>query len=179
VHHERVSVTKIELKDMPMIISLIAAMDKNRLIGAENALPWHLPADFKHFKEVTMAKPIVMGRKTYESIGRPLPGRQNIVISRSGFAAEGVTVVDSIDSALDLPGDVEEVMIIGGCSFYEQIIDRADRMYLTFVDAECEGDAWFPEFDQSQWRVIQQQSVKADDKNNYDFEIVTYERLKG
>ena len=159
-----------------MIISIIAAMDKNRLIGANNGLPWHLPADFKHFKEVTMTKPVVMGRKTYASIGKPLPGRKNIVISRGDFAAEGVTVVGSIDAALELLSCAEEVMIIGGASFYEQMIDRADRLYLTFVDAVCEGDAWFPEFDKSEWSIIQQKSIKADNKNNYDFEIITYER---
>ncbi|VAW69201.1 Dihydrofolate reductase [hydrothermal vent metagenome] len=162
-----------------MIISLIAAMDKNRLIGAGNALPWHLPADFKHFKEVTMSKPIIMGRKTFESIGKALPGRKNIVISRRGYSAEGISVVNSIDAALALVADAEEVMIIGGASFYEQIIDRADRLYLTLVDAECEGDVWFPAFDKTRWNVIQQQLVKADDKNNYNFEIVTYERIRG
>ncbi len=162
-----------------MIISLIAAMDKNRLIGADNALPWHLPADFRHFKEVTMNKPIIMGRKTFESIGKALPGRKNIVISRQGFNAEEISVADSINAALELADDAEEVMIIGGSSFYEQIIDRADRLYLTLVDAECEGDAWFPAVDKTQWHVIQQQFVKADDKNNYNFEIATYERIQG
>ena len=125
-----------------MIISLIAAMDKNRLIGRANGLPWHLPADFKHFKEITMAKPVVMGRKTFESIGKALPGRKNIVISRSGFKADGVVGVDSIESALQAAANAEEVMVIGGASFYEQMIDKADRMYLTHVNAGWEGDAW-------------------------------------
>lgn len=159
-----------------MIISLIAAMDKNRLIGIENGLPWHLPADFKHFKEVTMGKPVVMGRKTFESIGKPLPGRTNIIISRAGFDAQGVTVVDSIDKALSVLCDVEEVMIIGGASFYEQMIDQADRMYLTHVDAECKGDAWFPEFNLEDWDIVAEESFKADEKNNYDFTIKTYQR---
>ncbi len=159
-----------------MIISLIAAMDKNRLIGIENGLPWHLPADFKHFKEVTMGKPVVMGRKTFESIGKPLPGRMNIVISRTGFDAKGVTVVDSIDKALSELCDAEEVMIIGGASFYEQMIDRADRMYLTHVDAICEGDAWFPEFSPEDWKVVAEESFQADEKNNYSFTIKTYYR---
>ncbi|MCW9056811.1 MAG: type 3 dihydrofolate reductase [Gammaproteobacteria bacterium] len=159
-----------------MIISLIAAMDKNRLIGRENGLPWHLPADFKHFKEVTMAKPIVMGRKTFESIGKPLPGRKNIVISRSGFMAEGVIVVDTIDAALKEAGNTEEVMIIGGASFYEQMIDKADRLYLTHVDAECEGDAWFPCFDLSEWDIVSEQAFNADEKNNYSFTIRCYQR---
>lgn len=159
-----------------MIISLIAAMDKNRLIGVKNGLPWHLPADFKHFKAITLGKPVIMGRKTFESIGQPLPGRKNIVISRSGFFVEGVTVVCSIDDALAEVSDVEEVMIIGGASFYEQMIARADRMYLTHVDAEFEGDAWFPEFSLSDWDVICEESFLADEKNNYNFMIKTYQR---
>ena len=159
-----------------MIISLIAAMDKNRLIGVKNGLPWHLPADFKHFKEVTMGKPVIMGRKTFESIGKALPGRKNIVISRAGFAAEDVSVVDSIEKALEAVAGADEVMIIGGASFYEQMIDRADRMYLTYVDAECEGDAWFPGFEANDWDVIEEKSYPADDKNNYAFRIVTYQR---
>lgn len=161
-----------------MMISLIAAMDKNRLIGKENGLPWHLPADFKHFKEVTMGKPIIMGRKTFESIGKPLPGRKNIVISRKGFSKEGVTVVDSIEQALREVESAEEVMIIGGASFYEQMIDKADRIYLTLVDAECEGDAWFPELDINDWDIISETMYKADEKNNYNFTIKVYQRKK-
>ena len=161
-----------------MIISLIAAMDKNRLIGAGNGLPWHLPADFQHFKAITLGKPVIMGRKTFESIGRPLPGRKNIVISASGFSADGITVVDSIDRALSEAGDAEEVMIIGGASFYQQMIDRADRMYLTFVDAECEGDAWFPEYNIDDWEIVSEQEYLADEKNNFSFRIVEYQRKK-
>ena len=159
-----------------MIISLIAAMDKNQLIGVKNGLPWHLPADFRHFKEVTMSKPVIMGRKTFESIGKPLPGRKNIVISRKGFAADGISVVESIDEALQLVSGVDEVMIIGGASFYQQMIDRADRMYLTHVDAECEGDAWFPEFDLANWKIVSEQDYSSDEKNNYNFKIVEYHR---
>jgi len=151
-------------------------MDQNRLIGAENGLPWHLPADFKHFKEVTLGKPVLMGRKTFESIGRPLPDRKNIVISRSGFRADGVESVDSIDAGLELVADAEEVMIIGGANIYEQTISRAEKMYLTHVDASCEGDAWFPEINDNDWSVIDQQLVEADEKNNYSFMIATYQR---
>ena len=159
-----------------MIISLIAALDKNSLIGADNGMPWHLPADFKHFKEVTMGKPVVMGRKTFESIGRPLPGRKNIVISRNGFSADGVTSADSIEAALKLVEDVDEVMIIGGANIYAQLIEKASRLYLTHVDAECKGDAWFPEFDSTQWNIIDESFVKMDEKNNFNFNIVSYER---
>lgn len=165
-----------------MIISMIAAMDENRLIGADNSLPWHLPADFKHFKQVTMARPIIMGRKTFESIGRPLPGRKNIVLSRGEFSHDGVVTVSTIDEALReasqgvADGEVDEVMIIGGANLYQQMIDKADKLYLTHVKTSCEGDAWFPEVDMSEWEVVSQQSMPADEKNNYDFDIVEYRR---
>lgn len=125
-----------------------------------------------------MGKPVVMGRKTFESIGRPLPGRKNVVISRGDFEADGVIVVDSIEAALAEVFDAEEVMVIGGASFYEQMIMRADHMYLTHVNAECEGDAWFPEFDINDWNIVNRESHEADEKNNYSFEIVTYQRKK-
>ena len=159
-----------------MIISLIAAMDKNRLIGKENGMPWYLPADFKHFKEITMGKPIIMGRKTYESIGKPLPGRLNIVISRSGFTAAGITSASSIEEALDIVKEMDEVMIIGGANIYQQMIDEADKMYLTHVDAICNGDAWFPEFNLADWTILNTISLDADEKNNFDFSIVAYQR---
>jgi len=162
-----------------MIISMIAAMDENRLIGADNALPWHLPADFRHFKQVTMAKPIIMGRKTFESIGRPLPGRKNIVLTRGEFSHEGVVTVSTIDEALreaSQDTDAEEVMIIGGANLYQQMIGKADKLYLTHVKTACDGDAWFPEVDMREWEVVSQQSVLADENNNYDFDIVEYQR---
>ncbi len=160
-----------------MIISLIAAMDKNRLIGRENGLPWYLPADFAHFKKVTMGKPVVMGRKTYESIGRPLPGRENIVISRSGFSAEGITSVDSIDAALNKVAEYDEVMVIGGANLYQQMIGQAQMMYLTHVDAECDGDAWFPEINLDEWRITEDVFHPADEKNNFSFNMTTYQRV--
>lgn len=159
-----------------MILSLIAAMDRNRVIGVRNGLPWHLPEDFKHFKAVTMGKPVVMGRKTFESIGHPLPGRRNIVISRSDYSAEGIEVVTSIDDALALVSNVAEVMVIGGASIYEQLLPMADRLYITHVDTEVEGDAWFPEIDPACWDVLEQQSFQADSKNRFDFTIRTYQR---
>ena len=165
-----------------MIISMIAAMDENRLIGADNAMPWHLPADFKHFKQITMAKPIIMGRKTFESIGRPLPGRKNIVLSRGEFKHEGVVTVPSIDEALreaaqgTAEDETAEVMIIGGANLYQQMMDKADRLYLTHVKAICEGDAWFPKVDMHEWEIVSRQSVSADEKNNYDFDIIEYRR---
>jgi len=160
-----------------MIISLIAALDKNNLIGSNNGMPWHLPADFKHFKKVTMGKPIIMGRKTFESIGKPLPGRLNIVISRSDFSADGISSASSIDAALTQVSNVEEAVIIGGANIYQQIINKVDRMYLTHIDASCEGDAWFPEFNLADWKIENQFTHKADEKNNFDFSVITYNRM--
>ena len=157
-----------------MIISLIAAMDRNHLIGRDNGLPWHLPDDFKHFKAVTLGKPVIMGRKTFESIGKPLPGRKNIVVSRSGFSANGVISVSGIEQALAAAGDAEEIMVIGGANLYQQMIDRADKLYLTHVDGEFEGDAWFPEFNLDDWKIISSKQYRADDRNNFNFTIIEY-----
>ena len=160
-----------------MIISLIAAMDRKRLIGNKNQLPWHLPADFAHFKSVTMGKPIIMGRKTYESIGKPLPGRANIVLSsNTDLQYEGVTCVSSFDAAIAAVPDAEEVMIIGGSTIYEMLLPRANRLYITYVEAEFEGDAWFPEIDENQWVEQHSETRQADAKNPYDCRFVTLER---
>jgi dihydrofolate reductase len=160
-----------------MIVSLITAMDRNRLIGSNNQLPWHLPADFAHFKSVTMGKPIIMGRKTYESIGRPLPGRTNIVLSRdTATSFEGVECVNSFEQALALVPEAEEIMVIGGSTIYELLLPKADRLYLTYVDAEFAGDAWFPEFDKNQWIEIESELREADENNIYDCLFVTLEK---
>jgi dihydrofolate reductase len=142
-------------------VSLIVAMAKNRVIGVNNQLPWHLPADLKHFKTTTMAKPIVMGRKTWESIGRPLPGRSNIVISRQpGYVAEGAAVVDDLAGALALArreaelAGLDEVFVIGGETIYRQALPEVARMYVTEVDVSPEGDAWFPEIELNQWAEV-------------------------
>lgn len=152
-------------------------MDRNRLIGNNNQLPWHLPADFAHFKSVTMGKPVIMGRKTYQSIGKPLPGRENIVLTRDpDMTFAGVESVSSFEQALKLVPDADEVMVIGGSSIYEELLPRADRLYLTYVDAEFEGDAWFPEFDIDQWHELESVLRKADEKNLYDCHFVTLEK---
>lgn len=152
-------------------------MDRNRLIGNNNQLPWHLPADFAHFKAVTMGKPILMGRKTFESIGKPLPGRQNIVLTRStDMEIDGVTVVNSLDQAVAAVAGEAELMIIGGSTIYEMLLTQADRMYLTHVDAEFEGDAWFPDYEELNWRVAESESRPADEKNAYACRFVTYEK---
>lgn len=161
-----------------MIISLIAAMADNRVIGIENRLPWNLPADMKWFRQRTLGKPVLMGRKTFESIGRPLPNRTNIIVTRdAGWMAEGCVVAPDIDAALLAAGDVPEVMIIGGASFYAQMLPRAQRLYLTLVHAEIEGDAWFPEIDFSAWREIERHDHAPDDANRYPYSFVIYQRL--
>ena len=160
-----------------MRISLIVALARNRVIGRDNQLPWRLSADLQHFKGLTMGKPIVMGRKTYESIGRPLPGRTNIVVTRdSSFSAAGCRVVHSIDEALVAAGGADEVMIMGGENLYSQLLPRADRLYLTEVQAEVSGDAWFPEFDQTQWQELERESHRADEKNEFDYDFVVLTR---
>lgn len=160
-----------------MILSLIAAMDRNRLIGSKNQLPWHLPADLAHFKKVTLNKPILMGRKTYESIGRPLPGRKNIVLTRSeGLEIEGVTVVNSLDEVMENLAETAELMVIGGSTIYELALPKAQRLYLSYIDGEFEGDAWFPVFDEAQWSISESIEQLPDEKNHYGCSFVTYER---
>ncbi|HDY7659627.1 TPA: type 3 dihydrofolate reductase [Vibrio vulnificus] len=159
-----------------MIISMIAAMAKQRIIGKDNQMPWHLPADFAWFKRCTMGKPVVMGRKTYDSIGRPLPGRLNIVISRDeSLVIEGVTMANSIAHALALAGDADEVMIIGGGSIYAECLPKADKLYLTFIDATIDGDTQFPDWGE-QWRESHREHYSADEKNRYAMDFVILER---
>lgn len=161
-----------------MIISIIAAMDIKGVIGLEGVLPWHLSADLKRFKAMTMGKPLIMGRKTYESIGRPLPGRKNIVLTQSQeFKAEGCTVVHSLEEALLVAGEVDEVMIMGGSGIYDQSLDRANRLYITEVHAEVSGDVYFPEFDIGEWVEIKREDHSADDKNDFDYSFVVMERV--
>lgn len=161
-----------------MNISLIWAMADDRVIGIENRLPWKLPADMKWFRQHTLGKSIVMGRKTFESFGsRPLPERTNIVITRDkNYQAEGTIVVNTIDEALKAAGDAEEVMIIGGASFYEQMLPKADRLYVTQVHGKFEGDAFFPEFDMSHWKETLHEDYAEDEKNPYSYSFSIFER---
>ncbi|EPB4934897.1 type 3 dihydrofolate reductase, partial [Vibrio fluvialis] len=148
-----------------MIISMIAAMASDRIIGKDNQMPWHLPADFVWFKRCTMGKPVVMGRKTYQSIGRPLPGRQNIVISRDPhLVIEGVDVVTSIDAALNKAEAAQEVMIIGGGSIYAECLPRADKLYVTLIDAHLDGDTQFPDWGAG-WLETHREHYHSDEKN--------------
>ena len=157
---------------------MIAAMSDDFVIGIENRLPWKLPADMQWFRAQTMGKPIVMGRKTFESFGaKPLPGRRNIIITRDPeYVAPGGVVVHNIEQALTAAGEVSEVMVIGGASFYEQMLARADRLYLTFVHGDFAGDAWFPRFDIEEWREISREDHAADDRNSVAYSFVVLER---
>ena len=160
-----------------MNISLIVAASTNNVIGVAGGLPWHLPEDLKRFKAITMGKPIIMGRATYASIGRALPGRKSIVLTRqSGFEAEGCEVVDSIDAAISAAGAVDEVMIIGGGDIYRQFLPQADRIYLTRVHAGIDGDTTFPELDMSEWTVSTAEKYPAGDERHYGFSIDTLDR---
>ncbi|MCK5499232.1 MAG: type 3 dihydrofolate reductase [Gammaproteobacteria bacterium] len=160
-----------------MTISIIVAMDKKGVIGLEGDLPWYLSADLKRFKAMTMGKPLIMGRKTHESIGRPLPGRKNIILTQSQeFKAEGCTVVHSLEEALLAAGEVDEVMIMGGSGIYDQSLDRANRLYITEVHADVSGDVYFPEFDGGEWVEIEREDHSADDKNDFDYSFVVKER---
>jgi dihydrofolate reductase len=163
-----------------MLVSLIAAMAHNRVIGLNNQMPWHMPADLAHFKQVTMGKPVVMGRKTYDSIGRLLPGRRNVVISRqdkpNGFTADWV---HSIDEALALLVNEPEVMIVGGADLYRQTLPLADRLYLSEFDMSVVGDTWFPDYQSAaQWQLTAEQQFKADDKNPVDYRFLQLDRQR-
>jgi dihydrofolate reductase len=160
-------------------ITLIAAMARNRAIGVNGAMPWHLPGELQHFKAATMGKPIVMGRKTWESIGRPLPGRQNIVVTRNpGFRAEGCDLAVSLDEAIDLANG-EEIMIIGGGQLYAQALPDADRMLLTLVDCEPDADTWFPPWDRAQWRLVSRRQEASDNDNPLSYEVLELVRRSG
>jgi len=166
-----------------MRISLIVAMSTNRVIGKDNGLIWHLPGDLKFFKTTTMGKPMIMGRNTFDSIGKPLPGRTNIVITRNqNYSPDGVKVTHSLDEALSLAREiaikdgVDEIMIIGGAQIYEQSCAVANRLYLTQVHATLEGDAFFPEFNLNDWQEVEREDFKASEKNPFDYSFIILDK---
>lgn len=153
-----------------MKIAMIAAMANNRVIGKDNQMPWHLPEDLRHFKAMTLGKPVVMGRKTYESIGRPLPGRHNIVISRQAdLMIDGVTTVTSFDDAKLAAGDCEELVIMGGGQLYEMLLSQADILYLTEIALDVEGDTYFPDWNDGSWKEVSRDVAKNDNDLEYSF----------
>ena len=161
---------------MARSVTLVVAMARNRAIGLDGRMPWHLPAELKHFKATTMGHPIVMGRRTWQAIGRALPGRQNIVVTRNPeFAAEGAEVASSLEAALAL-ADGDEVMVIGGGQLYEQAMPYATRMVITTIDARPEADTWFPDWDRDEWRETDCRAYDPDERNPFGFEISEWVR---
>lgn len=163
----------------------MVAMASNGVIGSKNRLPWHLPEDLRYFKRITLGKPIIMGRKTFESIGRPLPGRPNIVVSRSvDWSAPGVTVADSLESALysaqalAAASGAEELMVIGGAQIYAAALPLASRLYVTEVHAAVAGDTWFPPVNPAEWREITREEYAATDDNLYAYAFVVHDRVQ-
>lgn len=162
-----------------MKISLIVAVSPDGVIGKNGKMPWHLPADLQYFKSITMGKPIVMGRKTWESLGRPLPGRKNIVLTRDeNFSAEGCTVIHGLDELAQAVGGADEVMIIGGAELYRQMLPRAEHIYMTRVACDVEGDTWFPEFNKAEWKTGFIEAHDADEKNPCAYTFIRYDRIK-
>jgi dihydrofolate reductase len=162
-----------------MRLSLVVAMARNRVIGRDDALPWRLPADLAHFKKVTMGHPVVMGRRTYESIGKPLPGRLNLVVSRNrDYRAPGCTVVPSLDAAWRAAGDAQEVCVIGGTSLFREALPVADVIHLTQVEAEVAGDTYFPEFDRGEWTETEIARHEVDERHAYPLRILRLDRKR-
>jgi dihydrofolate reductase len=160
-----------------MRVSIIAAMSSNRVIGRDNALPWRLKADLRRFKKLTMGHTLVMGRRTFESIGRALPGRSTVVVTRrEDFTAPDVRVTHTLEEALGLAVS-EELFVAGGADIYRQTLGRADRLYLTLIDLQCEGDAFFPELDTSGWRLVSEEIHDADE-GQPAYRFVVYDRMK-
>ena len=165
-------------KPIQMILSLIVAVDKQSGIGKDNRLLWHLPADLKYFKRITSGHTVIMGRKTFQSIGKPLPGRRNVVLSRDpSFHAEGCDIYDDFFTALKTCRDEPEVFVIGGAEIYRQALQVADRIYITRVNTVAEADTHFPEFSMSIWKLINLEKHKADEKNAFDYTFSLYQRV--
>jgi len=158
-------------------LSIIAAMARNRVIGKDNRLPWKLPADLQHFKRITMGKPMIMGRKTWESLPGLLPGRRHIVVTRDpDYQADGAEVVHSLELAISQAGDVDEVMLVGGANLYAQALALASRLYLTEIDAEVDGDAWFPEIDPAEWQEVSREACPENKQNQYSCVFTVLDR---
>jgi len=161
-----------------MKLSLIWAMDNNRLIGSNNALPWKLPADMAWFRKQTMNKPILMGRKTFDSIGKSLPGRTNIILTRqTDLAIEGCVVVQNLAAAKAAVPDAEEIMVIGGAEIYALLLADADKLYITHIEDAFEGDAWFPAVNLSAWELISDEHHQADEKNAYAYNFEVWQKV--
>lgn len=161
------------------MISFVVAYDRNRAIGKDNKIPWRLPDDMKHVRELTIGKPLIMGRRTWESIGRPLPQRTSIVLTRDrGFTCDGCLIARTPDEAMKLAGAAPEIIVFGGARVFEDFLPRADRIYLTEVDADVGGDTFFPPLDPSDWEVVEAVEHPADERHPYDFSFLTLDRKR-
>jgi len=160
-----------------MAISIVVAMSNNGVIGRDGDLPWHLSADLRHFKAITMGKPIVMGRVTHESIGRILPGRENIILTQNeNYQSEGCTIINDLNQVIARSEDLDEIMIIGGAQLYKDTLGLANCLFITEVHADVEGDVYFPEFDRGNWQEIERQFFRADDNNEFDYSFVVLKK---
>jgi dihydrofolate reductase len=161
-----------------MKLAAVVAASDNDVIGRGNALPWHLPADLAHFRRLTMGKPILMGRRTFEAIGRPLPGRRNLVLSRGGFTAQGVEIVGSLEAARALLAAEPELMIVGGAQLYQQTLSQLDTIHLTRVHCQLAGDAHLPPLPTDEWREVAREERAADERNAHAMSFITLERVR-
>jgi dihydrofolate reductase len=159
-----------------MTVSIIVAIARNHAIGKNNKLLWHLPNDLKHFKDVTTGHTVIMGRKTYDSVGKPLPKRRNIIVTRQAISIEGCEVVNSIEAALALCANDDEVFIVGGAEIYKQSLSLTDRIYLTIIDHDFDGDTFFPELNNEEWKETERENFEPDEKNKYSYSFITLER---
>lgn len=159
-----------------MIVSIVVAVSENHAIGKDNKLLWRLPRDLKHFKDITTGHTIIMGRKTYDSVGRPLPNRRNIIITRQPITIEGCEVVNSLDAALALCRDEAEIFIVGGAEIYRQAMHLTNRIYLTLIHKNFEGDTYFPDIKANTWKTIEQEDFEPDEKNPLPYSFITFER---
>ena len=161
-----------------MTVTIVVAISENHVIGKDNKLLWYLPNDLKHFKDITTGHTVIMGRKTYESVGKPLPKRRNIIITRQDITIEGCEVVSSIEAAVALCKDEEEVFIVGGAEIYKQSMHLTNRIYLTIVHKEFDGDSFFPEIAKSEWHEVHHEDYQPDEKNSLPYSFITFERNK-
>jgi dihydrofolate reductase len=161
-----------------MIVSQVVAISENHVIGKDNKLLWYLPNDLKHFKEITSGHTVIMGRKTFDSVGKPLPRRRNIIITRQAITIEGCEVVNSIEAALALCVDEEEVFIVGGAEIYKQSMHLTDRIYLTIVHKVYDGDSFFPQINKTEWKEVFREDHQPDEKNLIPYSFITYEKRK-
>jgi dihydrofolate reductase len=161
-----------------MTTTIVVAISENHAIGKDNKLLWYLPNDLKHFKEITTGHTVIMGRKTYESVGKPLPKRRNIIITRQNITIEGCEVVGSIEAAIELCKTEDEVFIVGGAEIYKQAMHLTDRIYLTIVHKSFDADSFFPEIDLTEWQEVAREDHEPDEKNSLPYSFITYEKIK-